>query len=74
MYDPDQRITSSQAKNHSYFRELREGDIRKFRQVTSIRTRERDRESSYEGYFELTLGTLVLALCKGEPIMYRSST
>lgn len=49
VYDPDLRITASQAKNHPYFRELREGDARRFRQVSSIRPREKERESSCEG-------------------------
>lgn len=49
VYDPDQRITAAQAKNHPYFRDLREGDPRRYRQVSSIRTREKDRESSCEG-------------------------
>lgn len=47
-YDPEERLTATQAKNHAYFREVREQETKRYRQVTSIRTREKERESSYE--------------------------
>lgn len=49
IYDPEARITAAQAKNHPYFRDLRDGEARRYRQISNIRTRERERESSYEG-------------------------
>lgn len=47
-YDPDERLTATEAKNHPYFRDVRDQEAKRYRQVTSIRTREKDRESSYE--------------------------
>ena len=50
VYDPENRLTAAQAKAHPYFRDVREGgDARRYRQVSSIRTREKERESSCEG-------------------------
>ena len=49
IYNPDERLTAGQAKNHPYFRDLREMEIKRFRQI-SIRggQNQRERESSLE--------------------------
>lgn len=49
VYNPDERLTASAAKNHPYFREFRDMEIKRFRQI-SKRGVQRDRESSLEQY------------------------
>ena len=49
QFDPALRLTAAQAKSHPYFRDLREAEARRFRQVTAVRVRDKERESSCEG-------------------------
>ena len=44
VYDPEQRITASQARKHSYFKELRDDEVKRYRHINTIR--DRDRENS----------------------------
>jgi len=47
VYNPDERLSAAQAKNHIYFRDLRDMEVKRFRQI-SKRGVQRERESSLE--------------------------
>ena len=47
VYNPEERLTATAAKNHPYFRDLREIEAKRFRQI-SKRAGQRERESSQE--------------------------
>ena len=48
QYDPDERLTATKARNHSYFKDLREQEIKRYRQANPVRGR--DKDSSYDKY------------------------
>lgn len=45
-YDPDERITAIDARNHPYFKELREEEVKRYRHLNSIRGRDRENSMS----------------------------
>lgn len=51
-YDPEERVTSTNARNHPYFKEIRELEMKsRYRQGAPKRNRDRgDRENSYDKY------------------------